>query len=56
MAADEAGADALAASDDQLGEPDPSRTVAVGAENRTASVDAEDRVAVVASENRIVAV
>ncbi|ABR60180.1 hypothetical protein [Sinorhizobium medicae] len=56
MSADESGADALSASDDQLGEPGPSRTVAVGAENRTASVDAEDRVAGVAAENRIVAV
>lgn len=56
MHADESGADALSASDDQLGEPDPSRTAAVGAENRTASVDAESRVAAVAAEDRTAAV
>lgn len=56
MAADETGLDALSASDDQLGEPDPSRTAAVGAENRTVSVDAESRVAAVAAENRTAAV
>lgn len=56
MAADESGPDALSASDDQLGDPDPSRTAAVGAENRTVSVDAEERMAGVAAENRIVAV
>ncbi|MQX77500.1 hypothetical protein [Sinorhizobium medicae] len=56
MAADETGLDALSASDDQLGEPDLSRTAAIGAENRTASVDAESRVAAVAAEDRTAAV